>query len=97
MIHMMAAGEASGSLDVAFDRVAKHFEKEAHLKGLIAKSMIYPIILICVIIGVVAIMMIKIVPTFTETFADIDAELPAITKAVMGISDALVHSWFYCT
>lgn len=95
MIHMMAAGEASGSLDVAFDRVAKHFEKEAHLKGLIAKSMIYPIILICVIIGVVAIMMIKIVPTFTETFADIDAELPAITKAVMGISDALVHSWFF--
>ena len=46
MIHMIAAGEASGSLDVAFDRVGKHFEKDSHLKGLVTKSMIYPIILI---------------------------------------------------
>lgn len=95
MIHMVNAGEASGSLEVAFDRVGKQFEKDAHLSGMIVKSMIYPIILILVIIGVVAIMMIKIVPTFTETFDQIDAELPAITLAVMAISDALVHSWYY--
>lgn len=95
MIHMVAAGETSGSLDVAFDRVGKHFEKDSHLKGLITKSMIYPIILILVIIGVVAIMMIKIVPTFTATFDEVGAELPAITVAVMGISNALVHSWYF--
>lgn len=95
MIHMVAAGEASGSLDVAFDRVGKHFEKDSHLKGLITKSMIYPIILIIVIIAVVAIMMLKIVPTFTATFDEVGAELPAITVAVMGISDALVHSWYF--
>lgn len=95
MIHMVAAGEASGGLDVAFDRVGKHFEKDAHLRGLISKSLIYPIILIIVIIAVVAIMMIKIVPTFTATFDEIGAELPGITVAVMAISDALVHSWYY--
>ena len=95
MIHMVAAGEASGGLDVAFDRLGTHFEKDSHLKGLISKSMIYPIILICVIIVVVAVMMIKIVPTFTESFDEIGAELPAITVAVMNISDALVHSWYW--
>lgn len=95
MIHMVAAGEASGGLDVAFDRVGKHFEKDAHLRGLVTKSLIYPIILILVIIVVVAVMMIKIVPTFTATFDEIDAELPGITVAVMAISDALVHSWYY--
>ncbi len=95
MIHMVAAGEASGGLDIAFDRLGTHFEKDSRLKGLVTKSMIYPIILILVIIGVVAIMMIKIVPTFTETFDDIGAELPGITVAVMTISDALVHSWYY--
>lgn len=95
MIHMVAAGEESGNLDVSFDRVGQHFEKDSKLKGLVSKSMVYPIILILVIIGVVAIMMIKIVPTFTETFDEIGADLPGITVAVMGISDALVHSWYY--
>ncbi len=95
MIHMVAAGEASGSLDVAFDRVAKQYEKDSHLAGMVKKSMVYPVILIIVIIGVVAIMMIKIVPTFTETFADIGVQLPWITRAVMGVSDFLVHSWYF--
>lgn len=94
MIHMVTAGEASGSLEVAFDRVGKQFEKDAHLSGMIVKSMIYPVILILVIIGVVAIMMIKIVPTFTATFDEIDGELPAITLAVMAVSDFMVHSWY---
>lgn len=95
MVHMIAAGEASGGLDVAFARMGGYFEKDAHLKSMIGKSMIYPIILICVIIGVVIIMMVKIVPTFTESFADIDAELPGITLAVMAVSDALVHNWYW--
>ena len=95
MIHMIAAGEASGSLDTSFNRLATHFEKDAHLKALVAKSMVYPIILIVVIIAVVAIMMIKIVPSFTSTFDQIDAELPGITLAVMAVSNALVHSWYY--
>lgn len=95
MVHMIAAGEASGGLDVAFARMGGYFEKDAHLKSMIGKSMIYPVILICVIIGVVIIMMVKIVPTFTESFADIDAELPGITLAVMAVSDALVHNWYW--
>lgn len=95
MIHMIAAGEASGGLDVAFDRMGTFFEKEAHLKGMIVKSMIYPIILIIVIIAVVIILMVKIVPTFTDTFDEVGAELPGITLAVMGISDALIHNWYW--
>lgn len=94
MVHMITAGEASGSMEVAFNRLAIQFEKSAHLKSLIVKSMIYPIVLIVVIIVVVAVMMIKIVPTFTETFDDLGAELPGITKAVVGISDFFVKSWY---
>lgn len=95
MIHMIAAGEASGALEVSFDRLAVHFEKDAHIRGLVIKAMIYPIVLILVIIVVVIIMMVKIVPTFTESFAEIDAKLPDITLAVMAISDAVVASWYY--
>ena len=94
MIHMMEAGEASGSLETAFDRLGSQFEKDAHLKGLIMKSMIYPIVLIIVIIAVVFIMMVKIVPTFMESFAELDAELPGITLAVMAVSNFFVNTWY---
>jgi len=94
MVQMAAAGEASGSLEVAFERLTVHFEKEAHLKALVAKSMVYPIILICVIVGVVILMMTVIVPQFTGTFEEIGAELPWITKAVIAVSDAIVGYWW---
>ena len=95
MIHMIAAGEASGSMDTTLDRLAGHFEKDAHLRGMIMKSMIYPIILILVIIVVVAIMMIKIVPTFTSSFDELGGgELPGITKFVMSVSDFFVDYWY---
>ena len=81
MVHMVAAGEASGSIDKAFDRIGGQFEKEAHLKGLIVKSAIYPVILIVVIIAIVAIMMIKIVPTFTAQFVAIVGGIVLFVKS----------------
>lgn len=95
MVQMVAAGESSGGLDKAFSRVGSQLEKEAHLKGLIIKSAIYPVILILVIIVVVAIMMIKIVPTFTSQFDEVGGKLPGITLAVMAVSDFFVHSWYF--
>ena len=94
LVQMIDAGETSGGLDKAFNRMGSQFEKEAHLKGLIVKSMIYPIILILVIIVIVAIMMLKIVPTFTDSFDEVGGSLPQITLFVMGVSDFFVHSWY---
>ena len=94
LVQMIDAGETSGGLDKAFNRMGSQFEKEAHLKGLIVKSMIYPIILILVIIVIVAIMMLKIVPTFTDSFDQVGGKLPGITLFVMGVSDFFVHSWY---
>lgn len=93
MVHMIEAGEASGGLETAFDRMGSHFEKDAHLKGVVTKAMIYPCVLILVIIAVVILMMVKIVPTFLESFEELDAELPGITLAVMAVSDFFVNYW----
>lgn len=93
LVNMVRAGEASGNLEIAFNRMSTHFEKNAKIKGLIMQAMIYPIILLIVIIGVVIVMMVKIVPTFTETFAEADMELPGITKAVMAVSDFMGNYW----
>ncbi|MEG1992545.1 MAG: type II secretion system F family protein [Acetivibrio sp.] len=94
LIDMIAAGEASGSLDNSFGRMSNHFTKENRLKAIIAKAMVYPCILLVVIIGVVAVMMIKIVPQFMESFEQLDAELPAITQVVIGVSNVLKDRWW---
>lgn len=93
LIHMIEAGEASGSLEISLERMSVHFEKDAKIRGMVIQAMIYPCVLLCVIIGVVAIMLVKIVPTFQETFEDAGGELPAITVLVVNLSDFMVAKW----
>lgn len=92
-VSMVEAGEASGSLEKTFSRMGDYFEKESHLKGIILKALIYPAILLLVVIAVVIIMMVKIVPQFMASFSEMGIELPAITRAVIAVSDFFVGYW----
>ena len=94
LINMVEAGENSGSLEMAFERMAVQFEKEAKLKATIKKATIYPIILIIAAIGVVAVMMLFVIPIFIDMFADLDVEMPAITMWVMNTSKWVTANWY---
>ena len=94
LLNMIEAGEASGSLEVALDRMSTHFDKDARLKGLVKKAMMYPIVLLIVTIIIVVIMLTKVLPGFASTFASMGSDLPAYTKFVMGMSDSLIESWY---
>ncbi len=94
MVNMVEAGESSGSLEVAFERMAIQFEKSTKIKSLVKKSMIYPIALTVIVIGVVVVMMILVIPTFSDMYADMGQELPAITRAVVALSDFIVGKWY---
>lgn len=94
LINMVEAGENSGSLEMAFNRMAVQFEKEAKLKATIKKATIYPIILIIAAIGVVAVMMLFVIPIFIDMFADLDVEMPAITMWVMNTSKWVTANWY---
>ena len=94
LINMVEAGENSGSLEMAFSRMAVQFEKEAKLKATIKKATIYPIILIIAAIGVVAVMMLFVIPIFIDMFADLDVEMPAITMWVMNTSKWVTANWY---
>ena len=94
LVNMVEAGEASGSLDTAFSRMATHFEKEAKLKATIKKATIYPIILILAAIGVIAVMLLYVIPIFIDMFADLDVEMPAITMFVMNSSKWVTAHWY---
>ena len=91
---MVAAGEASGSLETAIERMAIQFEKDAKISGMVKKAMIYPIILIVVMIGVVIAMMMFVIPNFMDMFEGLDAEMPFMTVMVINMSNFILDKWW---
>ena len=87
LINMVEAGESSGNLEMAFSRMAEQFEKEAKLKATVRKATVYPIVLIFACIGVIGVMLLYVIPIFTDMFKEIDMEMPAFTMFVMGLSE----------
>lgn len=94
LVSMVAAGEASGSLETAIERMAIQFEKDAKISGMVKKAMIYPIILIVVMIGVVIAMMMFVIPNFMDMFEGLDAEMPFMTVMVINISNFMLDKWW---
>ncbi len=94
MIKMTAAGEASGSLDTAYERLAVQFERQAKLKGMIKKASIYPIIVCVVAVAVIIVMLNVVVPSFMGMFEDMDVEMPQITLAVVAASEFMQKYWY---
>ena len=94
LCNMVEAGEASGSLDKSFERMAVQFEKDAQLESAVKKAMIYPIVLILVLVGVVFAMMTFVIPQFMQMFDGIDAQMPKITMVIVHISDFFVGFWW---
>ena len=94
MVSMIAAGEESGRLDEIMARLAEHFQKESKLKNKISSAMVYPKILMFVTVAITVGLMTFLVPGIAETIIGLGGELPALTKAIMAISNSLVHFWF---
>lgn len=94
LIQMARAGEASGSLETAMERMAIQFEKSAKTQALIKKAMIYPIVVAFVAVVVVVVMLVFVIPRYMDMFAELGTELPAITKAVVAMSNFIQAYWY---
>lgn len=94
MVHMVEAGEASGSLDVALERMATQFEKSAKTTAMVKKAMIYPIAVCIVALAVVVVMLVVVIPNYATMFDSLGTELPALTKMVQAASNFIITKWF---
>jgi type IV pilus assembly protein PilC len=92
--NLVKAGEQAGVLDTVLDTVANYKENIEALKGKIKKAMFYPAAVIAVAIVVSAVLLIFVVPSFKQVFANFGADLPAFTLLVLGISDFVVGYWW---
>ncbi|HEY3381641.1 MAG TPA: type II secretion system F family protein [Vicinamibacterales bacterium] len=89
--NMIAAGEAGGILDTILKRLAVYIEKNVKLKGQVKSAMIYPVAVLVIAFGVVAIILWKVIPTFATMFAGLGADLPLPTRVVIALSNGLVR------
>jgi type IV pilus assembly protein PilC len=85
-IETIRAGEESGSLEMAFGRLAGFFEKKANVSGKVKSALTYPIFVIIVAVIVIAIIMGYAVPVFTTVFTDMGVDLPLPTRLLIAMS-----------
>ncbi len=92
--NMIRAGEAGGALEVILRRLAEFMERSQALKRKVKGALVYPIVVVLVAVGILAFIMVQIVPQFKKIFDDFGSELPAMTQTLINISNLTVNYWY---
>jgi type IV pilus assembly protein PilC len=91
---LVGAGEVSGTLDQSLQRVANQQEKDAAMMSKIKGALTYPVIVLFVIFGVLAFMLLTVVPQVEKLYKDLRQTLPALTQAMVNAANFLVNYWW---
>lgn len=94
VISLVAAGEANGRLDMAFDNAADILHREITLTAKIKSAMMYPAFLLVLTAAMIIVMSMFVLPQFAGVFLAFGSDLPAISKAVMAFSDWMIKYWW---
>ncbi|MEN8721035.1 MAG: type II secretion system inner membrane protein GspF [Oceanococcaceae bacterium] len=87
------AGESTGRLDIVLERLAEYVERRQELQKKIFAALSYPVILVIASIAIVSFLLASVVPQVVGVFANLDAQLPPLTKMLIAASDGLRENW----
>lgn len=94
-VNLVAAGEASGTLDAALDRLALQQEKDADLNSKLRGAMTYPVIVVFVMIAVVGFMVVTVLPQVKNLYDGLTGtSLPLVTRILLSVSDFIINYWW---
>ena len=94
-VSLVGAGEASGTLDKALERLADQQEKDADIIAKVRGAMIYPGIVLLVMGGVVTFMIVKVLPQVQSIYAGLNGvSLPLVTRVLLAVSHFVTHFWW---
>lgn len=91
---LISAGEASGTLDKALERIANQQEKDAELMSKVRGALVYPAIVLFVIVGVIVFMLITVVPQIEQLYQDLNKSLPFVTAVMVTMSNFIAKFWW---
>ena len=90
---MVYVGESSGKLDKVLLSVAEYYERRQKNSKKVKSALAYPIVLLCLLVGVLAVMLYFVIPTFMDTFSKLNVEMPAITVGLFNLSNFVREQW----
>lgn len=94
-ISLVAASEASGTLDQGLERLADQQEKDADIIAKVRGAMIYPLIVLAVMLGVVGFMIVKVLPQVQSIYSGLQGvQLPLVTRVLLAISNFSTKYWW---
>ncbi len=93
-IALIAAGEVSGTLDKALERIANQQEKDAEIASKVRGAMVYPGIVLGVMVGVVVFMLTNVVPQIENLYDSLGKDLPFLTQLMVNAAHALTKYWY---
>ena len=95
LVNMIKTAELTGDLTSVLDDMADYYTSKEETRKAMVSAMTYPVIVLCIAIGVIIFILISIVPQFVQMYEDNDAEIPAITTFVMNASDFIVNYYAF--
>jgi type IV pilus assembly protein PilC len=94
-INLISAGETSGTLDAALERIANQQEKDAEIVSKVRGAMIYPVIVLVVMAGVVGFMVVTVLPQVETLYKGLrGASLPLLTRVLLSVSHFITDRWY---
>ncbi|MFH1074445.1 MAG: type II secretion system F family protein [Candidatus Firestonebacteria bacterium] len=93
-VGMLKAGEASGKLPEILVRTAKYMDRTSRLRNKVKSAMVYPILVVCVGIGVVVFILTFVIPKFQDMYKSMGGNLPWLTKTMIYLSHEIVGKYF---
>jgi len=93
-VNLVAAGESGGILDVILQRLSSYMEKSMKLKAKVKGAMTYPASVLVIAVGVVALLLIKVIPVFQKMFEGMGGELPGPTQFLVNASQFTQNYWW---
>lgn len=91
---LIRAGEYGGNLVETFSDLTAHLEWTDQIVADIRQASVYPTVILAAVAGLIALMFIVVVPKFASIFSELELELPALTRAVVGLGEAARHYWW---
>lgn len=92
-IALVSAGEVSGTLDKALERIADQQEKDAEIMAKVKGAMVYPLIVSLVMVGVIVFMLLTVVPQVGKLYKDLKQDLPLLTQVMVNAAAFIIKFW----
>jgi general secretion pathway protein F len=92
--NMVAAGEASGTLEEVLGRLAEFLDDQARLQSKVKGALAYPVVMAVVVVLILFLMMSVVVPKVTAIFENFNQTLPWYTRLLIFVSDIFSNYWW---